>query len=299
MQWSRFVKDLHEDKGFTSLVEPTLNFSGREKIFTIGSCFARNIEEVLSQEFQFPTLKYKGKKEEFAGSRARSILNKFTPFSIFRELNWVIKGKQNFISITEAEFAVELDQFGIHGVSDTGLRQLKSVSKTRFLQRRKEIFEIYQEIKTCDLVLITFGNLEQVFDSNGKPWEQAPTDIKINRKLNFYINHNLSLNQVTDEVLEICNLIRKLNKEVKIIITVSPVPMRRTFSKNNIFLENIKNKSLLYQACKNINMENVFYFPSFEIVSFYGVAAFEEDLRHVKHEPVLKVCEVFKKFLNM
>ena len=74
MQWSRFVKNLHEDKGFTSLVEQKLNFRGQEKIFTIGSCFARNIEDVLSQEFQFPTLKYKGRKEEFSGSRTRSIL---------------------------------------------------------------------------------------------------------------------------------------------------------------------------------------------------------------------------------
>ena len=75
--------------------------------------------------------------------------------------------------------------------------------------------------------------------------------------------------------------------------------MRRTFSKNNIFLENFKNKSLLCQACKNINIENVFYFPSFEIISFYGVAAFEEDLRHIKSEPVVKVCDVFKKFVNI
>ncbi len=299
MQWSRFVKNLHEDKGFTSLVEQKLNFRGQEKIFTIGSCFARNIEDVLSQEFQFPTLKYKGRKEEFSGSRTRSILNKFTPFSIIRELKWVIKGKQNFIPLTEAEFAVDLDQFGMHGVCDIGLRQLKKVSKERFFERRTEIYEIYQEIKTCDAVLITLGNLEQVFDSNGKPWEQVPTDIAINRKIKFDIEHNKSLKQVTDEVLEICNLTKNLNNKVKIILTVSPVPMRRTFSKNNIFLENFKNKSLLCQACKNINIENVFYFPSFEIISFYGVAAFEEDLRHIKSEPVVKVCDVFKKFVNI
>ena len=60
-----------------------------------------------------------------------------------RELKWLIQGKQNFISITEAEFAGELNQFGMNGVSDTGLRQLKSVSKTRFFERRKEIFEVY------------------------------------------------------------------------------------------------------------------------------------------------------------
>src|SRR3546814_5938415 len=59
-----------------------------------------------------------------------------------------------------------------------------------------------------------------------------------------------------------------MNPDVKVVITVSPVPMAQTFTDSDVFAANTYSKSVLRVASEALkgNFEFVDYFPSYEMV---------------------------------
>ena len=53
-KWSTFTKQIQKNDPFFLIHSKKFNLTKNSKVFTIGSCFARNIEEVLENDFQFP-----------------------------------------------------------------------------------------------------------------------------------------------------------------------------------------------------------------------------------------------------
>jgi len=45
--------------------------------------------------------------------------------------------------------------------------------------------------------------------------------------------------------------------------------------------------------------ENISYFPSYEMVTFLGINALENDLRHIRGPVVEKVSRGFEKFVSL
>ena len=69
-------------------LNPSFRIQPGAKIFTTGSCFARNVEEFLHRlGFRIPTLDLKVPMEEYP-ARPNGILNKYTPAAIFQEIDW-------------------------------------------------------------------------------------------------------------------------------------------------------------------------------------------------------------------
>src|SRR3546814_16921003 len=62
--------------------------------------------------------------------------------------------------------------------------------------------------------------------------------------------------------------LKKRNPDVKVVITVSPVPMAQTFTDSDVFAANTYSKSVLRVASEALkgNFEFVDYFPSYEMV---------------------------------
>jgi hypothetical protein len=84
--------------------------------------------------------------------------------------------------------------------------------------------------------------------------------------------------------------------DVRIVITVSPVPLENTFSTMDIVVANTWAKSLLRAVAHEwaAAHPNVDYFPSYEIVqSSDRAAVWETDLRHVKGAGVRHIMELF------
>jgi hypothetical protein len=84
--------------------------------------------------------------------------------------------------------------------------------------------------------------------------------------------------------------------ESKIIVTVSPVAMKSTFTGEDIVLANSYSKSTLLSAARRFarNNDNVDYFPSYEIVtcSERGLA-YRADYRHVSTGIVAVIMDTF------
>jgi hypothetical protein len=91
-------------------------------------------------------------------------------------------------------------------------------------------------------------------------------------------------------------LARYGHPDVRIVVTVSPVPLMNTFSTMDIVVANTWAKSLLRAVAQEWASAhpNVDYFPSYEIVQNSDRAAvWEDDLRHVRGKGAQHIMELF------
>ena len=98
---------------------------------------------------------------------------------------------------------------------------------------------------------------------------------------------------------EFMSLLKSVNPEAKVILTVSPVPLIATASENHVLVSTSYSKSVLRVAAEKISQDNadVSYFPSYEIItgSFSQGRYFADDLRNVTEEGVQHVMRTFFK----
>jgi hypothetical protein len=81
----------------------------------------------------------------------------------------------------------------------------------------------------------------------------------------------------------------------QILISVSPVPLGRTFRPLEAYVANIESKSILRSVagCIDNEFENATYFPSYEMC-LSDPTTFREDGRHVKPKKVNQIMDFFQ-----
>lgn len=91
------------------------------------------------------------------------------------------------------------------------------------------------------------------------------------------------------------DLVSAVEPEAKIFMTVSPVPLKRTFSGEDIFVANAISRSTMRAVLAEIGAmrSKGVYFPSYDAVMAKREAAFEEDGRHVRRDPVTEIPQSF------
>jgi hypothetical protein len=97
---------------------------------------------------------------------------------------------------------------------------------------------------------------------------------------------------------ELYEIIKGLNPKARVVVTVSPVPLSRTFSGRDILIANTEGKAILRAAVGEFSKshDDVYYYPAFEIVTLRGESAFQQhDLRHVTDETVSVIMSSFVK----
>ena len=81
---------------------------------------------------------------------------------------------------------------------------------------------------------------------------------------------NSGLFEVVDEIIESIELLKTINNNLSVILTLSPVPLVATYTKVSAVEANIYSKSLLRQAISLVlkkDISKLYYFPSFEIMT--------------------------------
>jgi hypothetical protein len=246
-------------------------------VFTIGSCFARNIEEVLQpMGVNLPTKKFAVPKHEWQ-HRPNGLLNEYNPGSISQKILATLQQKS---SPVETIFQ-HRDTF-----YDLLLCAGNGVSYQRAISRRKEIEQVYQELLTSEVVIITLGLVEAWYDNATQQWlnRMPPFSKEIDAKR--FTLKRLDVDQAMPLLQEAFAALDGMHK--KIVLTVSPVPMQTTFNNSDCVVANEFSKSVLRVCADRLSRDfnNVDYFPSYEIARAAGFNAYIDDLVHVKHEVV-------------
>ena len=216
--------------------QTVINFNSR--LMFVGSCFADNIGSM------------------FIDNKFRCIVNPlgtlYNPLSI-KILFDILTSNTN---ITEKDFFFYRNLYSsylMHGdFSDADLNNAVS-------RANKSIETSRNFLKTTDIVFITLGTAFVYYlNQTGLPVANCHK-----QPSNLFTRRLLTVNEATDALQEICCSIAKINPDVKIVLTVSPI---RHIADGAI--GNTLSKSTLLLSVNNVvkSLNYVEYFPSYEIM---------------------------------
>jgi hypothetical protein len=280
---------------FTPGISPGFKLKHEDKLFAIGSCFARGIEKALVAR----KMNVLSAAPEFASFRTVSkdvtglgFTNKYNTFSIHNELRWALDPQAE----CPRESIVDLGNGLFLDPHVNPSLPLADAEET--WQRRSLIQLVNQRIAQCRVVIITLGLIEVWRDILTNTFLNSTPPLGVlQRYPDRYEFH------VTDFFENLANLeavhallTRFGHPDVQFVVTVSPVPLMATFSTEDIVLANTYSKSLLRTVAQQwtATHQNVHYFPSYEIVlnSDRG-STWEQDLRHVKGKVANHIMDIF------
>ena len=283
-------------EAISPVISPSFTVPEKSTIFTIGSCFARNIEEYLDVlGFNVPTLDFVAPFSE-SPNRPNGVLNKYTPTAIYEELNWAMQDCDS-----EDDFIDSIQPFMFkdsNGIIDLQLGY-HTISEERFIERRAELYNLWQKVREASCVTITLGLIERWVDkSTGLSISGAPSTRSMLKERKRFEFSPLSYMESFNYVKKTIELIFRVAPKAKILITTSPVPLQKTFKNEDVLIANQASKSQLRTVCDEVvkEFENVDYFPSYEMIAFPSPKVpFGKDLRHVRDNAVGDVITLLTK----
>ena len=149
-----------------------------------------------------------------------------------------------------------------------------------------------------DVVVFTLGLTEAWMSTmDGAVYPTAPGVIAGSQDNSRHVFQNFSYPEVLSDLLNWCQKVREMNSNVRILLTVSPVPLNATYMPRNVWTSTTYSKAVLRAVAGDVATElsYVDYFPSYEIVTSPQAHGryFEDDLREVTSVGVKHVIRVF------
>lgn len=155
-------------------------------------------------------------------------------------------------------------------------------------------------LKNIETLIITLGQTEYWASEKEYPFYAAPwsgiEDGAINHKA-----YNLSQAEVKEELHTIIRLLKKHNPSLNILISISPVPLVASILRgSSAYIAAGRAKSTLHSATLEVvdEYEEVYYMPSYEIVTSSPQTTFKPDGRHVLESTVSTIMNTFKKLFT-
>jgi len=158
----------------------------------------------------------------------------------------------------------------------------------------KHIEAVKQSFLQSEVFVVTLGLNEcwQLHDG---------TFMSRNPRPNMYqlVKHRtLTVQENVDNIQRFFDIIKAHNPKFKLIISVSPIPFLASGRANeqHVISANCHSKSVLRVAADQLvaNNEDMYYLPSYELVTEGIKDAWKPDHRHVKPETVQQVVSMFK-----
>ncbi len=269
------------------------------RVFAMGSCFAVEIRKALMAR-GFNTLPKYDKivfdpvVQRLANLPIRDNVNHYNTFVIRQEFEMALAG----IDYQPDEF-IELEHSKQRGSEGTVLQWQDPYRKHIFARDSQAILDISRKVSNCikdaitqaDIYILTLG-LTEVWrnKANGRVINQAPAENR--NKFDF---EESTYEQNFENLMSVCSLVNSAFPQKHIILTVSPVPLTRTFTTNDVVVANTTSKSILRAVAAQISKDtnNTTYWPSYEIALARDI--FLEDGRHVRPDGINLIVDQFLK----
>lgn len=251
-----------------------------QKIFTIGSCFARNIEEELAARgFEIPTRAFAVDKTEWARDPGE-ILNNYVPGAVAPQIRWAF-------GLEKYDIARDALEIAPGRYIDPYLAPAsRPIPAAEILARRASLDVLYRQLAESRVVIVTLGYVEAWFDRANARYVNSPPPLGVLRAApDRFELHVLDFDSVRGSLVELFDLLdRVCPADYRVVLTVSPAPLHMTFTDDDIAVANTYSKSVLRAAAGDIcaRRAHIDYFPSYESVMLTPRnVAFAEDQIHV------------------
>ena len=272
------------------------------KVFAMGSCFAVEIRMALARAGIDVYPKYKEipiDHEHYiiGGLPERDNINYYHTFAIRQEF-------ERFHGIWKQQS----DDYW--SISDRFWKQPSAViyqdpyRRTVLGKSPEELFQAIDLLTECtfegmrqaDIFLITLGLIEVWRKKNNGLFTCEYPGYNLGGGFNETEFHLSSFQENYENLKATVGLIKEINPNAKIVFTVSPVALGRTFTDTDVVIANTESKCLLRTAAAQVvrEEEDVFYFNSFEIANALGRDTYKPETgRHVKEDVVFAITRTF------
>jgi hypothetical protein len=164
--------------------------------------------------------------------------------------------------------------------------------------RRVHLAAVRQAIETMDVFVFTLGLTEAWIDKrDGAVFPLAPGVAGGRYDPKTVMFHNFDEVETATDLLAALEYIRARNPRVRIILTVSPVPLNATMEDRHVLLSTTWSKAVLRIAAEKATraLTDTCYFPSYEIITAPHVRGryFGDDCREVLDAGVSHVMGLF------
>lgn len=299
--WSRSVARIPAGN-----VDPVADFPFRvapaEKVATAGSCFAQHIARHLAQsgynyyiaEQPHPALGPALARDFGYGVFSARYANIYTSRQLLQLIQraegmfvpatdvWEAPGGQGFVD----PFRPTIHPGGYGSVEEMRADRDRHLAAVRLMLREMDVF------------VFTLGLTETWVDRrDGAVFPLCPgvSGGQFDSAIHQFLN--LSIDDVRNDLNQSLALLRGIRPKLKVILTVSPVPLKATASIDHVLTATCYSKSVLRVAAHDVadTHDNVGYFPSYEIITgnFNRGAYYADDLREVRPEGVSHVMRTF------
>lgn len=290
--WSRSVSS-----GF----DPTIAFApqhqliGRtDRVASVGSCFASNLVpwleisgvEYVRTERVHPAFAELGENlgyrnfsaaygNVYTSRQLRQLAERATGLFVPAEDRWYTAG-------------AVVDPFR------PGLRYPADDDDEFDLQTERHFAATRAAFDAATVIVVTLGLTEMWMSrEDGAAYPGAPGTIAGTFDPQRHVMHELTVDEVVDDLVAFAGIVRETNPAARFIVTVSPVPLVATATTDHVVVASIRSKSVLRIAAERfVEADSASsYFPSYEIIA--GPQApheyFETDRRSVSPSGVSAV----------
>ena len=273
----------------TDVYRPRFAITRGTRIATQGSCFAQEIGRQFVRRgydwfeaepplFKLPTAVNSAYNYGVFSYRTGNI---YTPRLLLQWLRWA-SGEAEAPRFGWQSEAGVLDPFR-PAIEPNGFESEAAMlaSRERLLERMGET------LGTLDVFVFTFGLTEGWEDrESGVVYPMCPGTLggTFDERQTRFVNY--SFLDCHRDMREAIALLRRHNAKMKVLLTVSPVPLVATATRDHVLVANSRSKSLLRTLAATLAEEDaaVDYFPSYELVtsSPFRSQFFEPNLRSIK-----------------
>ncbi len=270
--------------------QPKFLLSPDDSFFCMGSCFARNVEEhliysgrkVLSKRIVCPA-------EEWP-NRVNGFVNKFTTSSMLNEIEWMLGPPPLDERLFEQTSQGWVDLQLAPGVRPVVLE--RAIERRAYLMR-----DYFNRLREASVVVLTLGLNEVWKDAkSGRYLNAAPSFYSVRREPGRYALEITDVDANVSALERFHAALVQLQPSARVIVTVSPVPMRDTFSGKDVAVANTLSKATLRVAAEAFarSHANVDYFPTLDMISLSPRnLAYGADCMHVTDQAVGMIMRLF------
>jgi hypothetical protein len=275
-------------------------FRADDRIATAGSCFAQHIGRHLKKR-GVDYLDLEPAPSGLAPEEARR--HGFGIFSCrYGNIYTVRQLLQLVLEAFDQRYPAEIvwEKQGRHydalrpGVDPVGHASAADVWALRevHLAKVKQLFE------TTTLFVFTLG-LTEAWEATGDHtvFPTAPGTIAGKFDPATYRFHNFRYPEIAEDLAHLWALMREVNPAIRMLLTVSPVPLTATASGEHVLVATTQSKATLRAIAGDFaaTYEGIDYFPSYELIATHPIRGqfFDPDLRNVNDAGVDYVMSHF------
>ena len=270
-----------------------------DRIATAGSCFAQHVAANMRRR-GFSLLDVEPAPDFLSADEARDMGygiysarygNIYTVRQMLQLLN-----DANTATVRDEDFVEKKGRIIDALRPNTEPDGYESLEEARYA--RLDHLDRVKELFTCaDLVVFTLG-LTEAWEHkvSGTVYPLLPDTINDETSGN-YVFHSFSYPEITADLRAVRETLQTMSPGVRMLLTVSPVPLTATASKHHVMVATTYSKSVLRAVCGGMEADfaDVDYFPSYEVITTplsHGVF-YEPNMRNVNSTGVATAMSLF------